>query len=99
MISSPQWDLVCDRDYIRTWIMTSQMAGVLVGAFVTGQLADTLGRRKVFFMVYTLLLVSGFISSFANSWQLYAAIKFLVGAFFGGKCKLCFLTDTNNNVL
>ena len=80
-----QWDLVCGRDYIRTWIMTCQMAGVLVGACVTGQLADTFGRRYVLYIVYTLLLLAGLASSFVTSWQVYAAVKFFMGAFFGGK--------------
>ena len=42
------------------------------------------GRKKVLFVTYFLLLVSNFASAFANSWQLYAAIRLVVGASIGG---------------
>ncbi len=53
--------------------------------FTQGQLADSFGRRKVFFIVYAMFLLVGFMTSFANSWELYAAGRLLVGALFGGK--------------
>ena len=42
------------------------------------------GRKKVLYVTYFLLLVSNFASAFANSWQLYAAIRLVVGASIGG---------------
>ena len=79
-----QWNLICGYEFISSLITTIQMVGVLLGAFATGQLADTYGRRKIIFLVYSLLLAFGFASSFSNSWQLYAFFRFLIGAFFGG---------------
>ncbi|XP_046357158.2 organic cation transporter protein-like [Haliotis rufescens] len=79
-----EWGLVCSRSYIPNLITSIQMVGVLVGAVATGQLADLLGRKKMLFVEYTLLLVVWFGSAFANSWELYAAFRFIVGALVGG---------------
>lgn len=62
-----------------------QMAGVLVGAVVTGQLADLFGRKKVLYAEYLLLLITWFGSAFAPTWQVYATMRVLVGALTGGK--------------
>ena len=61
------------------------MVGVFIGAFVIGQLADVFGRRKVLYLVYLLLMTASLASSFANSWQAYAAFRFFIGGFFGGE--------------
>lgn len=42
------------------------------------------GRKKVLFATYLCLLVASLLSGFANSWILYAVIRFLVGASIGG---------------
>lgn len=86
-----QWNLVCDRDYVKSLIMTFQMVGVLIGAVIVGQLADMYGRRNIYFAVYTLLLIVSFGSSFASSWQLYAACRAIIGALIGGICPFCLL--------
>ena len=80
----PQWRLVCDADYIPDLIISLQMVGVLVGALVTGQLADLLGRRKILFAEYLLLLVVWFGSAFVTTWQVYAALRVVIGALVGG---------------
>ena len=59
--------------------------GVLVGAVITGQLADLLGRKRVLYCEYFLLILLWFSSAFAPSWQLYAALRFFVGALVGGE--------------
>lgn len=79
-----EWNLVCDLDFVKPLVMTLQMVGVLVGAVVVGQLADTYGRRNVYFVVYASLLVVFFGSAFANSWQIYAACRTVIGALIGG---------------
>ncbi|XP_067937878.1 solute carrier family 22 member 4-like [Watersipora subatra] len=79
-----QFDLVCDKEYISSLVTTIQMIGLLAGAAVFGQLGDIIGRRKVLLITYALLLVSNAASGFASSWQLYAAIRFLVGACIAG---------------
>ena len=36
-----KWGLICDLEYVPTWIKTAQMVGVLVGAVINGQLGIT----------------------------------------------------------
>lgn len=39
-LSPPQWDLVCEARTLRDLAQSIYMAGVLLGAFVFGSLAD-----------------------------------------------------------
>ena len=75
---------MCDKDYVSDLITTLQMVGLLFGAGAFGQLSDLIGRKKTYFIVYSIMSVFGLVSSFANSWQLYAACRVLVGFGFGG---------------
>ncbi|KAK7469872.1 hypothetical protein BaRGS_00036092 [Batillaria attramentaria] len=79
-----EWQLHGDNKSIPDHITSLQMAGVLVGALVTGQLADLLGRKKVLYSEYFLLLILWLASAFMPTWQLYAAARFFVGALVGG---------------
>lgn len=79
-----QWSLVCMKKSIPSLITTIQMCGVFVGAFITGQLADMFGRKKVLFAEYALLLLFSLISAFMPSWQLYAVFRFIIGGLVGG---------------
>ncbi|XP_005098324.1 organic cation transporter protein [Aplysia californica] len=79
-----EWSLICNQNYVGDLISSLQMAGVLVGAVLTGQLADFFGRKKVLFGEYSLLIVFWFSTAFAGSWQVYAALRFFVGGLVGG---------------
>ncbi|CAH1774470.1 unnamed protein product [Owenia fusiformis] len=79
-----EWDLICEKNYVGALITTIQMGGMLVGACIVGQLADVWGRKKTFYTVYTLMILLGFCSAFANTWQLFAVIRFFIGACLAG---------------
>ncbi|CAG5134983.1 unnamed protein product [Candidula unifasciata] len=79
-----EWHLICKDSYVGELITSIQMAGVLIGALVTGQLADIFGRKKVLFAEYALLIVFWFSTAFAQTWQVYAALRFIVGGLVGG---------------
>ncbi|KAJ8304097.1 hypothetical protein KUTeg_017680, partial [Tegillarca granosa] len=79
-----EWNLVCENKKIAGYITTIQMCGVLLGALITGQLADIFGRRKVLYLEYIMLLIVSFASAFAGSWQLFAAFRFVIGGLVGG---------------
>ncbi|BFZ01342.1 hypothetical protein BsWGS_04381 [Bradybaena similaris] len=79
-----EWRLICKDSYVKELITSIQMAGVLCGALITGQLADIFGRKKVLFVEYALLIIFWFSEAFAPTWEIYAALRFLVGGLVGG---------------
>ncbi|XP_060074393.1 organic cation transporter protein-like [Ylistrum balloti] len=79
-----EWQLVCDKSKLTKIISTIQMCGVLLGALITGQLADIFGRRKVLFLAYITMLIVSLGSAFSPGWQVFAALRFLTGGLVGG---------------
>ncbi|XP_046568840.1 organic cation transporter protein-like [Haliotis rubra] len=78
-----EWDLICERSLFRPLITSIQMGGVLIGAFFGGQSADVLGRKWTFYI--SLVLHAGFnlVAAFSTSWQMFAAMRFLIGSMIG----------------
>jgi len=79
-----EWDLICGLDYIPTWIKTSQMVGVMVGAGVLGQLGDWIGRQKCSWFAFTLSVVFILIQAFSANWIMMLVCAFVVGIGLGG---------------
>ncbi|KAH3834353.1 organic cation transporter protein-like [Dreissena polymorpha] len=79
-----QFKLVCNQAILADTITSIQMAGVLVGAVLTGQLADLFGRRQILFIQHFVLVIMWFSSAFASSWAVYAGLRFVIGALTGG---------------
>ncbi|XP_052794709.1 organic cation transporter protein-like [Mya arenaria] len=79
-----QWKLVCNQEILADTITSIQMAGVLIGAVLTGQLADLFGRRHILFIEHAILVIMWFCSAFAGSWEVYAGLRFVIGALIGG---------------
>jgi MFS family permease len=69
------------------------MSGVLVGCFISGHLADLLGRKPTFFLSLLILIVFNVVAYFSVNWQMYAAIRFILGM--GKYFILFFLISTN----
>ncbi|GFR66115.1 solute carrier family 22 member 8 [Elysia marginata] len=90
MTVTEEWTLVCDRNWVRSTLISVQMTGMLLGCLVAGQLGDQFGRRRVL-NAYTLghaLVNIG--AAFTNSWQLFAVTRFLIGAGIGGIITIAF---------
>jgi len=79
---------VCNQEILAETITSIQMAGVLIGAVLTGQLADLFGRRHILFIEHFFLVIMWFCSAFAGSWGVYAGLRFIIGALTGGKTAL-----------
>ncbi|XP_076435758.1 solute carrier family 22 member 16-like [Babylonia areolata] len=78
-----EWDLVCERRHVKAVINSVQMAGVLVGAVLCGQSSDTVGRRITFYVTVLLHALTCILAGLSTSWQVYAALRFFVGAAIG----------------
>ncbi|KAK7476308.1 hypothetical protein BaRGS_00032426, partial [Batillaria attramentaria] len=74
-----EWGLVCSKAFIRPTIISIQMAGVLIGAFLTGQISDVFGRRYTFFVGLVLHAVFNVVASFSVTWEMFAAVRFFIG--------------------
>ncbi|XP_052259345.1 solute carrier family 22 member 16-like isoform X2 [Dreissena polymorpha] len=74
-----EWDLVCERSWIVAIITTIQMAGVLVGCFISGHLGDLIGRKPTFYLSQLILFVFNIVAYFSVNWQMYAVIRFALG--------------------
>uniref|UniRef100_A0A3Q3KQ10 Solute carrier family 22 member 6 n=1 Tax=Mastacembelus armatus TaxID=205130 RepID=A0A3Q3KQ10_9TELE len=74
-----EWDLVCGRKSLTKTISTIFFAGVMMGAIAFGFLCDKYGRRKTLLASYIMAIVFGFSSAFANSYVLFAVLRFLTG--------------------
>lgn len=55
------------------------MVGAVVGSFLTGQSADTFGRKPTILLGLLLCIVFNATGSFASSWQFYALVRLMIG--------------------
>lgn len=65
-------------------LMSASSLGLLIGAFVFGILADSIGRKRVLIITTTIFSISIGISSFANSFGTLYAIRVIAGLGLGG---------------
>ncbi|XP_068590611.1 solute carrier family 22 member 7b.1 [Cebidichthys violaceus] len=74
-----EWDLVCDRKSLTQTTSTIFFFGVMIGAVAFGFLCDKYGRKNTLLASYIMAIVFGFASAFANSYVLFAVLRFLTG--------------------
>ena len=89
-----QWNLICENSYKVDLVQSVLMAGTLVGAVILGALADKCGRRKIWYISFTGLVLFGFASSFAPTYRIYALLRFLTGFCIGGEILTAFVLAT-----
>lgn len=74
-----EWDLVCDKKSLSKTTGTIFFFGVMLGAIAFGYLCDKYGRKSTLLASYILSIVFSFSSAFANSYTLFAVLRFLTG--------------------
>ncbi|XP_068117211.1 solute carrier family 22 member 20-like [Hyperolius riggenbachi] len=79
-----EWDLVCNLRKMRQIAQSIYMAGVLVGAFLLGSLADRFGRKLIISVSYLMMAVCGTCAAFMPSFVTYCTFRCLCGIFFSG---------------
>lgn len=66
------FDLVCDREWLRSAFQSTISFGIVMAAVVWGSVSDKNGRKFTVKITFVLSLISGTVSYFAGSLSLYA---------------------------
>ncbi|CAL1525829.1 unnamed protein product [Lymnaea stagnalis] len=81
--AASEWGLVCDLKWVKATVTSIQMAGVFLGALISGQISDLFGRRKTLYsFVLAHILLNG-IAAFSASWIMFAVMRFFIGISIG----------------
>ena len=84
------WDLVCNKGYLRASVAACQMVGYMMGAFFLGTLADKLGRKPTFLISNTMMAVGGVVAAVAPEYFTFVAGRIIVGFAIAGIENTCF---------
>uniref|UniRef100_H9GDJ9 Major facilitator superfamily (MFS) profile domain-containing protein n=1 Tax=Anolis carolinensis TaxID=28377 RepID=H9GDJ9_ANOCA len=79
-----EWDLVCHLQSLKSLAQSLFMAGVLVGAFILGDLSDRFGRRLILIWSLLLVAVMGCAAAFSQNFAAYCVFRFLSGVGISG---------------
>ncbi|XP_064457466.1 organic cation transporter protein-like [Ornithodoros turicata] len=79
-----QFDLVCDRIWLRAASQSLYMVGVMAGSFFYAHISDWYGRKTALTWTLPMPLVAGFMSAFAPSFEVYIVGRILASFGFGG---------------
>jgi MFS family permease len=88
----PQWQLVCERRFLRPLLATLYFCGVTIGAIICGLLADRYGRQPVLLVCLYAQGLLGASLFFTQTLEAFMAIRFIQGFFVqvsnctGGEC-------------
>nr|XP_033783670.1 solute carrier family 22 member 5-like isoform X2 [Geotrypetes seraphini] len=74
-----EWNLVCDNNWKAPLTTSIYFVGVLIGSFVSGQLSDRFGRKKVLFVTMAVQTGFSFIQIFSPSWETFSFFFLIVG--------------------
>lgn len=91
-----EWNLLCGKTYKNELTQSIFMAGTLIGAPFIGGLADKHGRRKLWLFSYFLACGLAFLSGFSPTYNVFVALRFLVGMFAGGAGLIIFVLSTES---
>lgn len=73
------FDMVCNKSFLRASADSLFMLGVLLGSIIFGHLSDKLGRKPVFFFSLVLQVIFGILAGIAPEYITYTIGRIVVG--------------------
>lgn len=55
------------------------MGGLFIGALISGQIGDIVGRRITYFLSVIIVMAGNLAAAFSINWQMFAAFRFCIG--------------------
>lgn len=74
------YELVCDRAWLRATVQSVYMVGMLVGSYLFGDLSDRFGRKPVFLSALVLMVVVGVGQAAIPEYYTFTSLRFVLGA-------------------
>ncbi|KAG5322016.1 ORCT protein, partial [Acromyrmex heyeri] len=78
--TTSEWDLVCDKAWLRATGDSLFMVGVMLGSMLFGGLSDKYGRRPIFFLSLVIQLAGGILVAVAPEFISYVIFRLIVGS-------------------
>ncbi|XP_044001621.1 organic cation transporter protein-like [Aphidius gifuensis] len=82
--TTTEWNLVCEREWMRSTSESLLMTGVMIGSICLGSLSDHMGRRPVFLVSLIIQLIAGMAIVFSPNYITYVILRLIVGISLGG---------------
>ncbi|XP_014299598.2 organic cation transporter protein [Microplitis demolitor] len=86
-----EWDLVCERQYLVSFVQILTQLGILIGNLVFGTIADTIGRKNPLMIAVIIQAVTGTITAFMQLFELFLLFKFVSAIATGGVILISFV--------
>ncbi|XP_026756642.2 solute carrier family 22 member 3-like isoform X2 [Galleria mellonella] len=79
-----EFDLICEKAWLASFVQTVLMFGVLIGVALTGWISDRFGRQIAIILSGVISVVFTIASSFALDFWSFTSLRFIVGLGCGG---------------
>ena len=94
-----QWDLVCDKAWLRATGDSLFMVGVMLGSMIFGGLSDKYGRRPIFFLSLVIQLAGGILVAVAPEFISYVIFRLIVGSTTSGVFLVAYVIGKLNLII
>ncbi|XP_038079046.1 organic cation transporter protein-like [Patiria miniata] len=89
-----QYELVCDKAGLTKYAQSAYFAGMLIGSFLIGLMADWVGRKPTFFICLITSFLAGIAQAFAPNMAVFIVVRFFVAIFKTGVYMMAFIIGT-----
>jgi len=86
-----EWNLVCDRAWLKPLTMSVFMFSLLLGTAIFGSFSDRMGRKPILLFTTISLIVCDVCCSFVQSYELYVLFRGVCGYFLGGNVTVSYV--------